>query len=102
MPVVIGELSTGGVAGRGDFQVAQANVAKIKELKGTVEFVPTAEYYDTVAHGYFKKGYWKGSEEEKVKWQAVGSDRPYHYLGSGKTFFLKGVAFGKAIVELNN
>ncbi len=101
MPVVIGELSTGGIPNRGDFQVAQANVAKIAEFKGTVVFVPTAEYYDTVAQEYFDKGLWKGTEEEQAKWRTIGADRPYHYLGSGKTFFLKGVAFGKAIVELD-
>lgn len=101
LPVVIGELSTGGVEGRGDFQVAQYNVSKVKEFKGTVTFVKTAEYLDLVARDYFKQDLWKGTEEEKAKWQTVGADRPYHYFGSGKTFFLKGVAFGQAIIELS-
>ncbi len=31
---------------------------------------------------------------------AVGNDRPYHYLGSGKTYFLKGIAFSDSVVDL--
>ncbi|BCX50324.1 sialate O-acetylesterase [Haloferula helveola] len=100
LPVVIGELSTGGVEGRGAFQEAQENVAKLPEFKGTVVFVPTAEFQDKVALKYFQEGLWKKGEEGMAKWQTVGNDRPYHYLGSGKTYFLKGVAFGEAMVPL--
>ena len=32
--------------------------------------------------------------------RAVGNGRPYHYVGSGKTYDLKGVAFGNAVLEL--
>lgn len=96
MPFVIGELSTGGIPNRGDFQIAQANVAKLEEFKGTVAFVPTAEYYDTKAHELFKKG----TDEQKAQWRAVGNDRPYHYLGSGKTYYLKGKAFAEAVLKL--
>jgi hypothetical protein len=99
MPFVIGELSTGGIPSRGDFQVAQANAAKIKGVEN-VAFVPTAEYYDTAAHELYKKNYWKGTDDQKSQWQAVGNDRPYHYLGSGKTYYLKGVAFGEAVLKL--
>ncbi|MGD1978133.1 MAG: sialate O-acetylesterase [Akkermansiaceae bacterium] len=101
LPVVIGELSTGGVEGRGDFQTAQANIAKLPEFKGTVVFVPTAEYQDKVALQMFKDGVWKKGKEGMAKWITVGNDRPYHYLGSGKTYFLKGVAFGEAAVKLD-
>jgi hypothetical protein len=45
-------------------------------------------------------GYWKGTDEQKAQWQAVGNDRPYHYLGSGKTYYLKGQAFGEAVLKL--
>ena len=100
MPFVIGELSTGGIPSRGDFQTAQANTAKIKEFQGNVVFVPTAEFYDTYAHELFQKNYWKGTDEQKAKWRTVGNDRPYHYLGSGKTYYLKGVAFGRAVLEM--
>jgi len=102
MPFVIGELGTGGLPNRGDFQKAQANTAKISEFQGNVAFVPTAQYYDTKAHELFEKGYWKGTEEQKAQWRAVGNDRPYHYLGSGKTYYLKGVAFAEAILELQS
>lgn len=100
LPFVIGELSTGGLPSRGAFQVAQAKTADGKDFKGNVVFVPTAEYYDTKAHELFKKGLWKGTEEEKAQWRAVGNDRPYHYLGSGKTYYLKGVAFAEAVLAL--
>jgi alpha-galactosidase len=100
MPFVIGELSTGGIPNRGDFQIAQAAAAKADGFQGNVAFVPTAEYYDTVAHELFEKSYWKGTDEQKAAWAKVGNDRPYHYLGSGKTYYLKGQAFGEAILKL--
>ena len=100
MPFIIGELSTGGVPSRGDFQTAQANTAKLPEFKGTVAFVPTAEFYDTAAHELYLKNYWKGTDEQKAQWRAVGNDRPYHYLGSGKTYYLKGEAFADAVLEM--
>lgn len=100
MPFIIGELSTGGIPNRGDFQLAQANTAKLTEFEGNVVFVPTAEFYDTQAHDLYLKGFWKGTDEQKLQWQSVGNDRPYHYLGSGKTYYLKGRAFGDAVLEL--
>ena len=100
MPFVIGELSTGGIPSRGDFQVAQENAAKADGFKGNVSFVPTDEYYDTAAHELYKKNFWKGTDEQKAQWRAVGNDRPYHYLGSGKTYYLKGVAFGEAVLSM--
>lgn len=100
MPFIIGELSTGGMPNRGDFQAAQAATAKLPEFKGNVLFVPTAEYYDTKAHEFFTKGYWKGTAEQKAQWQAVGNDRPYHYLGSGKTYYLKGRALAEGVLKL--
>lgn len=101
MPFVIGELSTGGIPNRGDFQIAQANTAKLDGFTDNVVFVPTAEYYDTKADELFKKKYWKGTDEQKAQWKAVGNDRPYHYLGSGKTYYLKGRAFADAVLKMN-
>jgi alpha-galactosidase len=102
MPFVIGELSTGGIPSRGAFQTAQASVARLEEFQGNVVFVPTAEYYDTYAHELFEKGLWKGTSEEQKLWRTVGNDRPYHYLGSGKTYYLKGVAFADAVLKMQS
>jgi hypothetical protein len=102
LPFVIGELSTGGIPNRGDFQIAQANVVKGKSFAGSVAFVKTAEFYDTRAHELFEKNYWKGTESQKAEWRKVGNDRPYHYLGSGKTYYLKGVAFGEQIMKMQS
>jgi alpha-galactosidase len=99
-PFVIGELSTGGLPNRGEFQKAQKATADRPEFEGNVTFVPTAEYYDTKAHELYEKNYWKGTDEQKALWEAVGNDRPYHYLGSGKTYYLKGQAFGKAMLDM--
>lgn len=99
-PFVIGELSTGGIPNRGTFQVAQAAAAKLPEFEGNVAFVPTAEFYDVAAHELYEKNYWKGTPEQKAEWEKVGNDRPYHYLGSGKTYYLKGQAFGNAMLGM--
>ena len=101
-PLVIGELGTGGIPNRGDFQKAQAATADLPEFKGNVMFVKTAEYYDTKAHELYLQKLWKGTAEQKAQWNAVGNDRPYHYLGSGKTYYLKGQAFGNAMLKLMN
>lgn len=101
MPFVIGELSTGGIPARGDFQIAQSKAADDPEFQGNVVFVKTAEFYDTKAQELFEKGFFKGTDEQKAQWRKVGNDRPYHYLGSGKTYYLKGVAFGKAVLEMS-
>ncbi len=97
LPFVIGELSTGGVPARDEFQKAQAAAAEHFSVDGNVKFVETAEFYDTAAHELYLKNYWKGTDEQKAQWEKVGNDRPYHYLGSGKTYYLKGRAFADAL-----
>jgi hypothetical protein len=100
LPVVIGELGIGGITARGAFQAAQANIARHDTFGNTVAFVPTAEYYDLWAQELFDKQFWKGTPEQKAAWREVGNDRPYHYLGSGKTYYLKGIAFAEQIMQL--
>ena len=47
-----------------------------------------------------KAAAWADWNEVKDAYERVASDRPYHYYGSGRTFYLIGDAFGRAMVEL--
>ena len=101
LPVVIGELGVGGVkaeGGKARFREAQKAVALLPELEGNVLFVQTGRFYDTFAHKLYEEDVWKGPDKERF--YRIASDRPYHYLGSGKTFLLMGHAFGKGMIEL--
>jgi len=102
LPFVIGQLGVGGVEGKPNpkktrFKAAQAAPAKLPEFKGNVTVVKTDVFWDMTADAVYKKG-WKKHVEE---WNKVGSDYPFHYYGSVKTFSRIGAAFGKAIIELN-
>ena len=102
MPVVIGELGVGGPTPPGKPESGvrkdQIAVAARPEFKGTVRYVKTAEYFDMRAMQMFRDGSWaKANKEEFSK---LASDRPYHYMGSAKTFFLMGNAMGEGMVEL--
>jgi len=96
MPVVIGALGTGGK--KGPIAIAQEKAANRPEFKGTVSFVETALYWDHKADEMCRKGVWRGPE--KAKFYRIASERPYHYLGSGKIMFLMGNAFGEAMADL--
>jgi alpha-galactosidase len=78
------------------FKDAQAAVMTVPEFKGNVALVKTDAFWDTEAEAVFKKG-WRENLEE---WNKVGSDYPYHYLGSVKTMLKIGRAFGEAVLEL--
>lgn len=104
LPFVIGVLGVGGVdtkdskpnPKRKRFQEAQAAAGMLPEFKGNVKVVRTDVFWDTTADAVFKKG-WKKHFKE---WETVGSDYPFHYLGSVKTYSGIGAAFGKATIEL--
>lgn len=102
LPIVIGQLGVGGVnpdkpnPGRNAFKAAQAKAASLEEFAGNVALVKTDQFWDETADAVFKKG-WKKNVE---LWQTVGSDYPFHYLGSAKTYSDIGRAFGKAMIEL--
>ena len=66
------------------------------EFQGNVTVVKTDQYWDLQADAVFSKG-WKEHLEE---WNRVGSDRPYHYLGSVKCYSQMGEAFAEALLEL--
>jgi hypothetical protein len=102
MLVVIGELGVGGPTPPGQknpLREAQAAVAERPEFKGTVLYVRTAEFYDKKAEEMFRAGLWK-KKETSADFYKIASDRPFHYMGSGKTFFLMGNAIGEGMVEL--
>ncbi len=99
LPIVVGEMGVGGKEVSDNarrFRKAQAAVGDLAEFKGNVAVVATDVFWDTEADAIFKKG-WKQNAEA---WNKVGSDYPFHYLGSGKTMIGIGRAFGKAMLEL--
>lgn len=99
LPFVIGEMGVDGVKADGGikkFKEAQAGVMKEPAFKGNVALVKTDLYWDTEAEAVFKKG-WRENLDE---WNKVGSDFPYHYLGSPKTMMGIGRALGQAVLQL--
>jgi alpha-galactosidase len=99
LPFVIGQMGVDGEnpgANVKKFKEAQAAVMKLPEFKGNVALVKTDAFWDKEAEAVFKKG-WR---EHLDEWNKVGSDYPYHYLGSVKTMIGIGRAFGEAVLEL--
>jgi alpha-galactosidase len=99
LPFVIGQMGVDGEkpsAGVKKFKDAQAAVMEVPDFKGNVALVKTDAFWDTDAEAVFKKG-WRENIDE---WNKVGSDYPYHYLGSAKTMLGIGRAFGEAVLEL--
>ena len=99
MPFVIGVLGTNmtkeGVD-KNAVSVAQREAAAAPEFKGTVASVESYKVYDLEARKVYDSGWAKHFAE----WCVVGSDRPYHYLGSGKFFVRLGDAFAKSMIDL--
>jgi alpha-galactosidase len=99
LPFVIGQMGVEGAnpgAGIKRFKEAQTAVVNVAEFKGNVALVKTDVFWDTDAEAVFKKG-WR---ENLTEWNKVGSDYPYHYLGSAKTMLRIGRALGEATLEL--
>jgi Carbohydrate esterase, sialic acid-specific acetylesterase len=99
LPFIIGQMGVEGAnpnANIRKFKDAQAAVMNEAAFIGNVALVKTDMYWDTDAEAIFKKG-WRENIDE---WNMVGSDYPYHYLGSGKTMLGIGRAFGEKVLEL--
>jgi alpha-galactosidase len=99
LPVVVGQMGVDGEKADRNvkkFKEAQAAGVDVPEFKGNVILVKTDKFWDVEAEIVFKKG-WRENLEE---WNKVGSDYPYHYLGSAKTMCKIGRAFGEAMIEL--
>lgn len=102
LPFVIGVLGVGGVRGervnekKNEFKRNQAAVGGMEEFNGNVAIVHTDQFWDVEADAVFTKG-WKENLDE---WKKIGSDRPYHYLGSVKCYNRIGGAFAEALLDL--
>ncbi len=99
MPFVIGVLGTGRTKEKVDenaVSVAQREAAGSPEFKGNVLAVESYKDYSNYSYSIFEKG-WPPHYHE---WGTVGSDRPYHYLGSGAFFVRLGDSLADAIVRL--
>ena len=77
-------------------QQAQWAMNDVPEFQGNVIAIRTDELVDKEAERLFPD--WQNHREE---WEKVGSDRPYHYLGSAIWFGRIGHALGEAMVELS-
>jgi len=100
LPVVVAQMGVDGLkAGENiqRFKAAQAAGTELPELRGNVALVKTDAFWDLEAEAVFKKG-WRENLEE---WNKVGSDYPYHYLGSPKTLCAIGKALAEAAIKLD-
>ncbi|MDA1165611.1 MAG: sialate O-acetylesterase [Planctomycetota bacterium] len=99
LPFVIGALGQNGSkpAQSGMLTVSAAQLAMndVPEFKGNVKTIRTDVLADKEAERLFPD--WQKHFEE---WQKVGSDRPYHYLGSAIWFNRIGKGFGESMLEL--
>jgi hypothetical protein len=95
LPVVIGEL---GASDRGAFQRAQENVTGLEGFSGNVVFSKTRQFWEPELAKMVEKNVWKGADW--VQFYNVGSDRGYHYLGSGQMMMKMGNAFSEGMIPM--
>ena len=99
MPFIIGVLGTGVTAekvGENQISIGQREAAKAPEFKGNVTSVESYTVYSLDSLAVYNMGW----AEHFAEWCVVGSDRPYHYLGSGGFFVRLGDSFASAMGEL--
>ena len=99
LPFVIGIMGQNGFApAKGNMAIvkaAQASMNDVPEFAGNVRAIPTDVHWDKRADAAFPT--WRDNVAE---WEKLGSDFPYHYLGSTITFTRIGRALGQALLEL--
>lgn len=99
MPFVIGVIGTAIVKEKVDANaVAQGQraAAKAPEFKGNVVAVESYTEHDLKVYEVYKSG-WAPNYHV---WDTHGSDRPYHYLGSGTFFVRLGDSFATAMAKM--
>ncbi len=100
LPFVIGVLGTSATKEEVDknpVSLGQRAAAEAPEFKGTIASVESYPFYALDALAMWKDGTWS---KKPVEFSQIGSDRPYHYMGSGKFFVRLGDALGTAMVDL--
>ena len=101
LPFVIGVLGTGVTAEKVDenqVSIAQREAAETMGTDNHVAAVESYLEYSLYSNTVFQKGW----PEHFHEWDTVGSDRPYHYLGSGAFFIRLGDAFANSMSDLIN
>ena len=93
LPVIIGEL---GATDREAFHAAQAAVVEEPGMD-KVTFVKTRVFWEPEVETMANEEVWK--DADWWRFYNVGSNRGYHYLGSGKMMYSIGQAFGDAMLE---
>ncbi len=99
MPFAIGVLGTPVTAEKvaeNKVSVGQREAAEAPEFAGNVVAVESYTEYSHYSNAVFEKGW----PEHYHEWDTVGSDRPYHYLGSGAFFVRLGDAFADAVAGM--
>lgn len=99
LPVVIGALGQNGSAdpqaNMKKIQDAQLAMNEVPDFAGNVKTIRTDVLVDKTAEELFPG--WKDHFEE---WKLVGSDRPYHYFGSGIWYNRIGQKLAETMLEL--
>lgn len=99
LPFVIAALGTNGSkpaeGGMLAVREAQLSMAEVPEFKGNVKAFRTDVMVDKAAEEIFPK--WK---EDQEAWKKVGSERPYHYFGSGIWYTRIGHGMGESMIGL--
>jgi hypothetical protein len=99
LPFVIAAIGTNGSkeakGGCLTVRTAQLAMHDVPEFQGNVKAFRTDVLVDKAAEALFPG--WQNHIEE---WSKVGSDRPYHYLGSAIWYGRIGKAFGEAMLDL--
>jgi len=102
LPFVIGVLGTGGTKEKVDqnpVSVAQREAAAALEFQGNVASVESYPLFEMKAAGMWGDRTWN-KPGHRVEFSVVASDRPYHYMGSGRFFVRFGHALADAMVDL--
>ena len=99
MPFIIGVLGTGVTAEKVAANPVSLGQRAAAEAMGSDNKVASVESYTQYSH-YSNAVFQKGWPAHYHEWDTVGSDRPYHYLGSGAFFLRLGDAFADKMEEL--